>query len=352
MITLIAFTFPNFSHFIGMVCIFPWTLTSIINSERKWLWERVYRALFVTMITLIAFTFPNVSHFIGMVCIFPCTLTSIINSERHWLWEQVYRALFVTMITLIAFTFPNASHFIGMVCIFPWTLTSIINSEWHWLWERVYRALFVTMITLIAFMFPNVCHFIGMVCIFPCTLTSIINSERHWLWERVYRALFVTMITLISFTFPNIGSFCLSNMGFIFPAFIEITMLWEDPGFGYLRWKLWKCVFMIVFGVILCVVGTYTNTKGLIMSNSCVIKRLFYVANKGEEHEVLLFLVFTYRVWSFHSCTPLYLGVAVQLPSKATQFVHNNCCKQIVVRQRARWLSHSDGSGAAAAAVA
>ncbi|KOB74795.1 Bm-brown protein, partial [Operophtera brumata] len=81
-------------------------------------------------------------------------------------------------------------------------------------------------------------------------------------------------------------------------------------------------------------------------------RQISEIANKGEEHEVLLFLVFTYRVWSFHSCTPLYLGVAVQLPSKATQFVHNNCCKQIVVRQRARWLSHSDGSGAAAAAVA
>jgi hypothetical protein len=36
--------------------------------ETFWLWERVYRAIHVTAITLIAFTFPNVSKFMGLVC--------------------------------------------------------------------------------------------------------------------------------------------------------------------------------------------------------------------------------------------------------------------------------------------
>ncbi|XP_028168950.1 proton-coupled amino acid transporter-like protein pathetic [Ostrinia furnacalis] len=96
-------------------------------------------------------------------------------------------------------------------------------------------------------------------------------AEKYWLWERVYRAIFVLGITLIAVTFPNVskfmgvlGSFCLSNMGFIFPAFIELSIDWEEPGLGFMKWRLIKFIIILLFGIALCCVGTYTNVKELI----------------------------------------------------------------------------------------
>ncbi|CAH0718399.1 unnamed protein product, partial [Brenthis ino] len=97
------------------------------------------------------------------------------------------------------------------------------------------------------------------------------DASKYWLWERVYRAIFVIIITIIAVIFPAVtkfigllGSFCLSNMGFIYPAFIELCLDWNDPGLGIMRWRLWKFVVILIFGTILCIVGTYSNAKELI----------------------------------------------------------------------------------------
>ncbi|XP_013134447.1 PREDICTED: proton-coupled amino acid transporter 1-like [Papilio polytes] len=94
---------------------------------------------------------------------------------------------------------------------------------------------------------------------------------KYWFWERVYRASFIVVITLIAFTFPNVssfigllGSFCLSNMGFIYPALIELCLDWDYPGLGFMKWRLLKCVLICIFGTFLGVFGTYTNAKELI----------------------------------------------------------------------------------------
>ncbi|OWR54221.1 putative proton-coupled amino acid transporter [Danaus plexippus plexippus] len=99
------------------------------------------------------------------------------------------------------------------------------------------------------------------------------SPKKYWLWERVYRSIFVIAITAIAIAFPNIGNlmgllgaFCLSNMGFIFPAFIELLVIWESPGLGRLYWRFWKNIFVILIGVLLFVAGTYSNVKGLINS--------------------------------------------------------------------------------------
>ncbi|XP_045780992.1 proton-coupled amino acid transporter-like protein pathetic [Maniola jurtina] len=99
------------------------------------------------------------------------------------------------------------------------------------------------------------------------------DTSNHWIWERVYRAIFVVVITAIAIAFPNIGNlmgllgaFCLSNMGFIFPAVIELLVIWESPGLGRGRWRLWKNLLVILAGVLLFVAGTYSNVKGLIVN--------------------------------------------------------------------------------------
>ncbi|XP_026324604.1 proton-coupled amino acid transporter-like protein pathetic isoform X2 [Hyposmocoma kahamanoa] len=99
------------------------------------------------------------------------------------------------------------------------------------------------------------------------------DPKKHWIWERVYRATFIVVITAIAIAFPNIGNlmgllgaFCLSNMGFIFPAMIDLLVIWQDPGLGKYKWRLWRSVFVILIGILLFVAGTYSNLKGLISS--------------------------------------------------------------------------------------
>ncbi|CAG9572635.1 unnamed protein product [Danaus chrysippus] len=100
------------------------------------------------------------------------------------------------------------------------------------------------------------------------------DPNKYWLWERVFRAIFICGITAIATTFPKVnkfigvlGSFCISNMGFIYPAFIQLCLDWTDPGLGVMLWRFWKFVLTIAFGLTLFVVGTYTNVKGLILES-------------------------------------------------------------------------------------
>ncbi|CAH0718490.1 unnamed protein product, partial [Brenthis ino] len=99
------------------------------------------------------------------------------------------------------------------------------------------------------------------------------DPRKHWIYERVYRAIFVVLITATAIAFPNIGNlmgllgaFCLSNMGFIFPAIIELLVIWETPGLGKFKWRLYKNIFVILLGLLLFVAGTYSNVKMLIVN--------------------------------------------------------------------------------------
>ncbi|CAG4974971.1 unnamed protein product [Colias eurytheme] len=97
------------------------------------------------------------------------------------------------------------------------------------------------------------------------------DPKKHWIYERIYRGSSVIIITAVAIAFPNIGNlmgllgaFCLSLMGFIFPAIIDVLVVWENPGLGKWRWRLWKNVLIILVGILLLIAGTYSNVKGLI----------------------------------------------------------------------------------------
>lgn len=56
-----------------------------------------------------------------------------------------------------------------------------------------------------------------------------------------------------------IGAICVSTLGFIFPATIEIITYYDRPGFGFLNWILCKDIFLIVFGILGFFFGTYAS---------------------------------------------------------------------------------------------
>lgn len=61
----------------------------------------------------------------------------------------------------------------------------------------------------------------------------------------------------------QMGSFCLSAMGFIFPALIETAVVYHEPGFGFMKWRLIKNILIAIIGIILCVSGTFFSAKAL-----------------------------------------------------------------------------------------
>lgn len=56
-----------------------------------------------------------------------------------------------------------------------------------------------------------------------------------------------------------IGAVCVSTLGFMFPAIIEILTYYERPGFGTLKWILIKDVQLILFGIAGFIIGTYVS---------------------------------------------------------------------------------------------
>ncbi|CAH0403752.1 unnamed protein product [Chilo suppressalis] len=96
-------------------------------------------------------------------------------------------------------------------------------------------------------------------------------ENKVFFWELVYRAIFVIVIAIVAIVFPNInslmgflGSVCLSNMAFIWPCLINILVLYERPGFGKYRWRLWRNLVMIAVGIFLLICGGLVNVNEMI----------------------------------------------------------------------------------------
>lgn len=72
---------------------------------------------------------------------------------------------------------------------------------------------------------------------------------------------------------PNLGGFislvgavCLSTLGLIFPAVIDLITFYDEPGLGRFNWRLWKNLFLISFGMLGFVTGTYVSIHEIMES--------------------------------------------------------------------------------------
>ncbi|XP_050358079.1 proton-coupled amino acid transporter-like protein pathetic [Nymphalis io] len=97
------------------------------------------------------------------------------------------------------------------------------------------------------------------------------DQNKILMWELIYRAIFVFLIGIVAIIFPNInalmgflGTFCLSNMAFIWPNMIYLMTIWQRPGLGKYKWRLWKGIVLISIGLFILVCGTVVNFNELL----------------------------------------------------------------------------------------
>lgn len=87
------------------------------------------------------------------------------------------------------------------------------------------------------------------------------------------RVIIITATVGIAILVPNLGGFislvgavCLSTLGLMFPALIDLVTFYEEPGMGRFNWRLWKNLFLIGFGVLGFVTGSYVSVKEILES--------------------------------------------------------------------------------------
>lgn len=87
------------------------------------------------------------------------------------------------------------------------------------------------------------------------------------------RICLIFLTVVLAILIPNLGGFislvgavCLSMLGLIFPAVIDLITFYEEPGLGRFNWRLYKNLFLIFFGLIGFLTGTYVSIIEIIES--------------------------------------------------------------------------------------
>ncbi|CAH2241053.1 jg17590, partial [Pararge aegeria aegeria] len=113
---------------------------------------------------------------------------------------------------------------------------------------------------------------------FYVPMEIIWKNVRHFfgakknLAEYSIRIAIIILTVCIAVAIPDLGPFislvgavCLSFLGLIFPAVIETVTFWDRPnGLGRFNWVLWKNMFLICFGILGFLTGSYVSILGII----------------------------------------------------------------------------------------
>lgn len=93
-------------------------------------------------------------------------------------------------------------------------------------------------------------------------------QDRENVAEYTLRIGMVIGTVLLAIALPNLGPFitligavCLSTLGMMFPAIIELVAFWNHPDYCDSKWFLYKNGFLIVFGVLGFVTGTIVSIQ-------------------------------------------------------------------------------------------
>uniref|UniRef100_A0A336LI99 CSON003694 protein n=1 Tax=Culicoides sonorensis TaxID=179676 RepID=A0A336LI99_CULSO len=96
------------------------------------------------------------------------------------------------------------------------------------------------------------------------------RCKTHVLLKEFATRTFLVLITFgLAVAIPNLelfislfGSLCLSFLGLVAPALIDTAVFWNS--LGKYNWRLWRNLFLIIFGILGLVTGTYTSLLEII----------------------------------------------------------------------------------------
>ncbi|CAG9858641.1 unnamed protein product [Phyllotreta striolata] len=104
----------------------------------------------------------------------------------------------------------------------------------------------------------------------PCISKYFNNEKSRETAEYVTRTVLVFITFIFAIAIPNlgavislVGAFSSSALALIFPPLIEIITFWPDK-LGTSKWILWKDIFIIAFGFVGFVVGSYVSLLNII----------------------------------------------------------------------------------------
>ncbi|XP_062133043.1 proton-coupled amino acid transporter-like protein CG1139 [Drosophila sulfurigaster albostrigata] len=96
------------------------------------------------------------------------------------------------------------------------------------------------------------------------------DISKHTLYELLFRAVIVLLTFLCAIAIPDlslflslVGSFCLSILGLIFPALLQICVQYEQ-GYGPFRIRLVINMLLLIFGFFGGIVGTYVSIVDIV----------------------------------------------------------------------------------------
>lgn len=100
---------------------------------------------------------------------------------------------------------------------------------------------------------------------------KVSSKKLKMIWEYVMRLVYVILVFIFSIAVPYLGliislfgAFCLSFLGIILPAFMEISTTWPDK-LGWLKWIFVQDILLILLGFVGCVAGCYSSLSEIIL---------------------------------------------------------------------------------------
>lgn len=123
------------------------------------------------------------------------------------------------------------------------------------------------LIALAVFFTYSLQFYVPMDITWRKTLEPHIPQKFHNVVQIVARTLIVTATVGVAALVPDlepiiglVGSICFSTLGIFVPAVVDTVISW-DGDLGFLKWKLFKNIFLAVFAMFALVSGTYISIQ-------------------------------------------------------------------------------------------
>lgn len=123
------------------------------------------------------------------------------------------------------------------------------------------------LIALAVFFTYSLQFYVPMDITWRKTLEQRVPEKYHNITQIVARTLIVSATVGVAALVPDlepiiglVGSICFSTLGIFIPAVVDTVISWEGE-LGFMKWKLFKNIFLAFFALFALVSGTYISSQ-------------------------------------------------------------------------------------------